>query len=112
MAQWAKMFSGYTHETKVQDAEHSLRKAIEAFVTVPEAERVGKLKALRHLSERLLAARLKALRARTSALIGPGSKTRLDDSHALHLQKREQELQAQNADEILKEFGFYDKPVV
>jgi hypothetical protein len=112
MAQWSRQFSGYTHETKVQDAEHSLRKAIDAFATVPEAQRAGKLKAIRHLSERLLAARLKALRAKTSALIEPGSKTRLDDSHVLHLQKREQELQAQSADGILKEFGFYDRPVV
>jgi hypothetical protein len=106
MAQWARQFSGYTHETKVQDAEQSLRQAIKNFETVTEAERPNKLKAIRHLSERLLAARLKALRARKSALIGPGSKTGLDDGHASHLRKREMELQTQDANDILREFGF------
>ena len=107
MAQWAGQFGGFTHETKVQDIEISLRQAVRAL---PEAERHGKLKAIRHLSERLLAARLKILRARISALTEPGNKT-LDNSQASHLRTREQELEVQDVDEILREFGVYEKPL-
>jgi primosomal protein N'' len=103
MAQWAGQFSGFTHETKVQDVEHSLRQAITTYRALSEAERTGKLKAIQHLAERLLAVRLKALRARISALTEPGSKT-LDDTKAAHLRTREQELEAQSADDILREF--------
>jgi primosomal protein N'' len=104
MAQWAGQFSGFTHETKVQDIEHSLRQAITTFKGLPEAERDEKLKAVRHLSEKLQAARLKALRARLSALTEPGIK-KLDDSAVAHLRIREQELEAQSVDDILREFG-------
>ena len=103
MAKWAGQFSGFTHDTKVQDIEHSLRQAIKTFQALPEVERASKLNDIRHLSERLLAVRLKALRARISALTEPGSKT-LDDTKAAHLRTREQELQAQSADDILREF--------
>jgi hypothetical protein len=103
MAQWAGQFSGFTHETKVQDIEHSLRQAITTYKALPEAERDGKLKAIRRLSERLLAVRLKALRARISALTEPGTRS-LDDAKAAHLRKREQELEAQSIDDILTEF--------
>lgn len=105
MAQWAGQFSGFTHETKVQDVERSLRQAITTFQALPEAERSGKLKAIRHLAERLLVVRLKALRARISALTEPGSKS-LDDTKAAHLRTHERELQAQSTDDILREFGF------
>ena len=111
MAQWTGQFSGFTHETKVQDIEKSLRQAIQTFKTASEPERTVKLKAARQLSERLLAARRKALRARISALTQPGSKS-LVEEQALHLRTREQELQAQGVDEILREFGAYEKPVV
>jgi primosomal protein N'' len=110
MAQWTGQFSGFTHETKVQDVEHSLRQAITTFQALSEAERSGKLKAIRHLAERLLAVRLKALRARIYAVTEPGSKS-LDDTKAAHLRMREHELQAQSADDILREFDFYDKSV-
>jgi hypothetical protein len=103
MAQWTGAYSGFTHETKVQDIEHSLRQAITTYKALSEAERVGKLKAIRHLAERLLAVRLKSLRARISALTEPGSKS-LDDAKAAHLRTREQELQAQSVDDILREF--------
>lgn len=110
MAQWTGQFGGLTHETKVQDVENSLRPAIKSFETTSEAERLEKLKTVRHLSEWLLVVRLKALRARISALTEPGSK-RLDDKQIAHLQKREQELQAQGADEILRGFGVQDRTI-
>ena len=56
-------------------------------------------------AERLLAARLKALRARLSVLTEPGNKG-LEDGKASHLRAREQELQAQSVDDVLREFGF------
>jgi len=105
MAQWTGQFSGFTHETKVEVIEHSLRLAITTFYALPEAERSGKQKNIRHLAERLLAVRLKALRARLSALTEPGAKS-LEDTKAPHLRLREQELQAQSADDILREFGY------
>jgi len=105
MAQWTGQFSGFTHETKVQDSEISLREAVATLKALPEAERAGKMKAVRHLAERLLAVRRKALRARTSALTEPGTKESLDSKQASHLRAREQELQAQGIDEILREFG-------
>jgi hypothetical protein len=111
MAQWTGQFSGFTHETKVQDIERSLRQAIQSFKAASEPGRAGKLKAVRQLSERLLAARRKALRARISALTEPGSKS-LVGEQALHLRTREQELQAQGVDEILREFGIYEKPLL
>jgi hypothetical protein len=88
----------------VQDIEHSLRQAVTSYKALPETERAGKLKAIRHLADKLLAVRLKALRARISALTEPGSKS-LDDAKAAHLRTRELELQAQSADDIFKEFG-------
>lgn len=105
MAQWTGQFSGFTHETKVQDIEHSLRQAIKTFETISGPARSEKLRAIQHLSEKLLAARLKALRARLSALTEPGSKSS-GNEQASHLRTREQELQGQNEDDILKEFGF------
>jgi len=103
MAQWTGQFGGHTHETKVKDIEDSLRLAIQTYRITAEAECAGKLKAIRHLAERLLAARLKALRARLSELTEPSSKS-LDHTKAAHLRTREQELQAQGVDDILREF--------
>ncbi|MGH7989965.1 MAG: hypothetical protein ACREDS_07255 [Limisphaerales bacterium] len=104
MAQWAGQFSGFTHETKVQDIEKSLRQAVETLKAASEMERSSKLKAIHNLSERLLTARLKALRARISALTEPG-KRNATENQISHLQIREQELQAQGIDGILREFG-------
>ena len=110
MAQWTGQFCGLTHETKVQETELSLRQGLKTFKTMPDAERIGKLKAIRTLAERLLAVRLKAMHARISVLTEPGSKS-LDAGTASHLRKRVQELRVLGADDVLREFGFYDKPV-
>jgi len=96
-----------THETKVQDIEASLQQAVAAFDAATEAEREPKAKAVHHLSDRLLAARMKALRARLSALREPGLK-RASDSQVKQLRTREQELHAQGVAGILREFGFHE----
>jgi len=107
MAQWTGQFTGLTHETKVQGIEASLRQAVAAFDCAAEAERESKAKAVHHLSDRLRAARLKALRARLSALREPGLK-RANDSQVRQLKAREQELHAQGVAGILLEFGFHE----
>jgi len=104
MAQWVKQYRGLTHETKVEDIENSLRQAVETLKALPEAERPEKLRAIQRLAERLLATRLKALRARSSALTEPGRKS-LDDEQTARLRARRQGLQAQGVDGILNEFG-------
>jgi hypothetical protein len=101
MAQWMGQFSGRTHETKVQDIEETLRKAIKAFDVVPDAEREPKLKAIRHLAERLLVARSKMLRGRMSKL---GLLNNREQESQLRL--REQNLHSQGVTGILREFGF------
>ena len=103
MAQWMGQFSGINHQTKVQDIEESLRQAGESIKALPEDERTSKLKAIHHLAERLLTTRLKLLRARISALTEPSLRPRNND--VSHLRMREQELQAEGANGILKEFG-------
>jgi gamma-glutamyl phosphate reductase len=107
MAQWMGQFSGFTHETKVQDLEESLRQAVKAFASASELDRERKAKAVRHLSERLLTSRLKVLRARVSALTEPGKQTAFG-KQATRLQLREQELRAQGIVGILKEFHVPD----
>ncbi len=110
MAQWKGQFTGRTHDTKVQDVEFALRQAIESFENAPQKEQIGKLKAVQKLSKRLLDVRLKALRARLSAVTETGS-TSQEARLATHLRRRVQQLEAQGVDEILREFGVYDKPV-
>ena len=105
MAQWQYGNGGLTHETKVQDIEVLLRQGIAAFDTAAEVERESKAKAVRLLSERLLRARLKALRARLSTLLEPGQKSR---DQVRQLQMREQELHAQGITGIFKEFAFHE----
>ena len=101
MAQWLGMYSGLTHATKVQDIEVSLRKAVTAFAAASELERAEKAKGVRKLSEQLLAARLKALHARLSALTEPGSNVPVTG-----LRQQERELHKHGVDGILKEFRF------
>ena len=110
MAQWNGQFSGLTHETKVQDIEAALRQAVTTFDAATGADRESKSKAVRHLSDRLHAARLKALSARLSALREPGQK-HASDSQVKQLQTREQALHAQGVAGILKEFHFHESAV-
>ena len=68
MAQWQGQFTGRTHATKVKDAEASWRVAIAALKTAPKDDRERKSQAVQQLGERLLAARLKMLRAQIESL--------------------------------------------
>ena len=107
MAQWAYGYSGHTHGTKVLDVEESLQQAITAHSMAAEAERDHKSKAVHHLAERLLAARLKALRARIARLREPDYKG--DASELIQkLDRHAQELESEGVTGILQEFGFHD----
>ena len=102
MAQWAGQFSGLTHETKVQDAEESLRRAVQAHVQSPESDKT--VKAIHQLAERVLKTRLKALHARIAALSEPG-KNRASPETLEHLRQREAQILDGGVAAILKEFG-------
>lgn len=107
MAQWYRGYTGHTHDTKVLDVEDSLRKAVVAFGIAPESERNIRTKNVRHLSERLLAARLKALRARRAALNELGLKTDVE-AQVTRLQQQEQQILDLGVEGILREFHFED----
>lgn len=74
MAQWKGQYSGHTHLTKVLELEGSLRKAVAAYLSSEEAD---KLKAMEKLAVRLLNARVKNLRARLDLLVEPESGAKL-----------------------------------
>ena len=106
MAQWKYQFSGHTHATKVLCIEYSLRLAVASLSVCSEVERAKKSEAVLNLSERLLAARLKKVKAKMSQII-----PRSIESQA-RLQKRYDQLGVQaeliakgGIQHILEEFG-------
>ena len=109
MAQWIGQYSGLTHAAKVKDIEASLRQAVVSFDAAAEPDRKSKASAVHHLAERLLAARLKALRARLDALEVP-IESRASGNQLAGLKAREHELQAHGVDGILREFHFRTAP--
>ena len=102
MAQWIGQFTSNTHETKVKDIEESLCIAIESFKASPPDQAQKKLKAVRHLSERLMAARLKMVRARLKALREIQD---IDDEKLSRLKLQEQEIQEKGVNSIFEKFG-------
>lgn len=106
MAQWMGQFSGLTHATKVHAIEESLRLAVKSLAAAGAADTVRKAKAVRHLSERLLAARLRQLRASISTLTEPGQ----DASRKQVARLEMRELRDQGVEGILKEFGIQEHP--
>jgi len=107
MAQWMGQFSGRTHETKVQDIEVSLQKAVKALEGTSENDRKRKAKAVRRLSERLLLSRLKMLRARISVMTETMQKEELS-KRVNRLKLKEQGLIEQSVEGILREFHALD----
>jgi hypothetical protein len=104
MAQWRGQFTGLTHETKVADAEDSLRTAVAALRAAEPNALPAKVKAVRRLAARLLAVRLKALKARrvlATPLIEPSTRYDL-------LVQEEAATRTAGVDAILVEFGAPD----
>ncbi|MBN9693945.1 MAG: hypothetical protein J0M24_27190 [Verrucomicrobia bacterium] len=102
MAQWTGQFSGLTHNTKVRDTEASLRRAVAAAAQASPEVRYRKVRPMHALAERLLAVRLKAVRARIAALTEPG-KRRSDEVGGL--EEKERQILAGGIEAILREFG-------
>ena len=107
MAQWMGQYSGRTHESKVQELENSLSKAIEALRTSEISEVDKKQKSVLKLCERLLTARHKEIKARISKL----SETRSfddDPKKTQNLVEKEQKLLDGGVKAILVEFKIED----
>ena len=105
MAQWARGYSGHTHDTKVFDLENAMRQAITAFANSEDVDRHNKSIAVYRLADRLIAARGKALLAHIARLSEPD----LRDDNLEMIQKlefRKQRLESDSAVSILTEFGF------
>lgn len=105
MAQWSGQFSGLTHNTKVRDTEASLRLAVAAVAAVAQAsseDRPRKVRTMHALAKRVLAVRLKAVRARIAALTEPGKQRAVGVDG---LQEREQQILRGGMENILREFG-------
>ena len=109
MAQWlgkySKPFTGRTHGERVQHFERVLRKAVGALRLAAGSDTItAKAKAVRHLADRLYAARLREVRARlaTEAPAAPGKQQPPTDFHALRT--REQAIKAKGVPGILAEF--------
>src|SRR5262245_47741631 len=102
MAQWAGQFTGLTHATNVEDAEHSLRSAVGNFPWWPEEERPRREKAIRKIAARVLRLRLKLLEARARTVTIAGHADRLRAEHAV--------VEAGGVAAILTEFGLVERP--
>jgi hypothetical protein len=106
MAQWARAYCGETHETKVADAEHSLRLAVAAYhdreTLLNESKQ--KQRQIHQLAERVLTSRLKALKARVSALESTAMNKR-KETDSSHLRLQIQAMSDEGVSGILKEFN-------
>jgi hypothetical protein len=108
MAQWMGQFSGHTHETKVEDAQASLRHAVEALRSAglgPDREK--KAKAVHRLAKRLLTARLKLAKARIAAATDTQSGVALAKraNEIVSLERKYAMVREGGLDAILREFG-------
>lgn len=102
MAQWAHQFSGLTHETKVQDCEMIIQRAVEKW------KQDGRRTAAPHhfitLAERLIAARRKAMRARLAKLREPLT-IELSQHEIENAEARLAALEDRGVSAIFREFG-------
>ena len=104
MAQWSGQYLGHTHDTKVDEAEELLREAITALSSAPASYRARRVKSVRRLADRLLAARLKVVRAKLSVRAEPDQRGG-EAEQSTRLLAREQELVAGGVASILREFN-------
>ena len=109
MAQWRGQFSGYTHETLVEDYEESLWEMVNACKALPlEEERAKRLPALRAAAQRVLHARVKRLSARLAVARSKVLRAEDRPTHGREvtsLERRLAALQQANPETILAEFG-------
>jgi hypothetical protein len=125
MAQWLGQFMGRTHATRVADTEDALKRAAEGLrEEMPEEERARKFQVIRGLAERVIAARLRMIKARIIALRADdrsdsgkrsldrkaerGRPRRGPAESISTLCAREEQLREAGVDGVLREFGAGD----
>lgn len=104
MAQWRGQFTGLSHETKVADAEVTLRAAVTSFRAASPTEAEARAEAVRRLAARVMDLRFKMLKARRIAY-GPVDNA---SEWAERLQEPERTLLDAGVSGILDEFGAAD----
>ncbi len=101
MAQWLGQFSGLTHESKLEDAEATLRTAVAAFRAASQPDVAKKAKAVQRLAARVLSLRVKLLKARLNA---NGPMVRIYEQVQRWIEQ-ERAILAEGVNAILSEFG-------
>ena len=122
MAQWLGQFTGSTHATRLADAEDALRHAVDALGgAASDGERAQKMHAVHVGAERVVALRLRMLKARIIALAAtdrvdvgwrsseteraPAKPRRAPAESISSLRAREEHVRAVNVEGVLREFG-------
>jgi hypothetical protein len=109
MAQWAKQFSGQTHETRVEDCEEALRTAASAFRGAEPAEQTPRAKNVRAVAKRLVSARRHWTKARLLSLEGGAVDEAVAHRQEISsLRERLERLDANGVADVLAEFGVDD----
>ena len=109
MAQWARQFSGQTHETRVEDCEEALRTAASAFRGAEAADQEAKAKNVRAVAKRLVSTRRHLTKARLLTLEGGAADEAAGHRQEISsLRKRLELLDANGVDDVLAEFGVED----
>jgi hypothetical protein len=107
MAQWAGMSSGRTRDTRVAEAEASLKGAIDALAGSDSTNRQSKVKNVMALAESVLSARVRRLKA----VLSEASEQRMtghekySQSDVAAQRKNLELMQRSGVDAVLKEFG-------
>ncbi len=107
MAQWNGQYTGNTHATKVQDNEEILRNAVIVFSEANSTEeKTAKGKIIYKLADKLLAVRLKFLRAKLYEA-EPVIEEKVSEQNIQieHLQQQIEKVRAEGVNGILTEFG-------
>jgi hypothetical protein len=104
MAQWQGAYAGNTHETKVAEAEQSLRLAVTALGASGELERASRMLAVARLALRVYQARLKALESKIARDSEPRPGGDPTEGFRRH-QRRLELLLAGGPERIAQEFG-------
>lgn len=106
MAQWGGGYSGNTHATRVADAERALRQAITALRASHDVAPAGQgREKVAKMADRLLAARIRMLKARLVALRDASAQDQMSPAQLTGLETRLEALQEQGVGGILTEFG-------
>jgi hypothetical protein len=102
MAQWYGQFTGNTHATRESDATEAMTHAARVFLAASEEARAKKKKVVRRLAQKLLAARLRRVRAELHKRSRPFAP---DAAQHAKLLAQEARLFTGGVEAVLTEFG-------